>query len=328
VREHADSADQARLLAPAFTELRTRLRRLCAGEDTLFCVCLPRLVYAAITGADDGWQALAVALLLQYLGTDLLDDLMDAELPPAWQELHVNEVALAAAELYAAFAPLALAAVEAPPATVLSMQRCFGRGLLRMGAGQHTDLVLTGTDAATSAEVEDSIARKSGAALAMYAEMAATLAGAPLEAVAAYAALGRELGTVVQIHAECRDLFIEPTSRYLSAAKRTLPLALQLERLTGQERARFLALLERARTDREAHLELREVARAGGVLPACAVIIEIHCRQAREELRRARPSGVPAAVLHELIDRVSLFARPHTQDRAAGADRRATPLKN
>ena len=92
--------------------------------------------------------------------------------------------------------------------------------------------------------------------------LAAAFAGAGAAALDQYDAMGRALGTAVQLTSDCRDLFEAPHSKDLAAGTRTLPIALTLDRLAGNERTEFVALLHRARTDTAAGMAVRERIRA------------------------------------------------------------------
>lgn len=319
-REHAVSHEQWHLLEPAFRDLREQLHGNGVDSDALYCVCVPQLVYAAIAGDVTKAVPLAVATLLLHLGTELLDDVMDGDIPSVWQGYHRNEVSLAAATLYAALTPLALAAVDASPETALAMQCTVARGLLGMSAGQRTDLALVGSENVSSAGVEDSIGGKSGEAIAIYAALAAELPGSSPAVVGEYVAMGRALGAAAQIRSECVDLFAIPVSRDLASGSRTLPIALHLECLAGQERQQFLTLLDEARANTPAQQQVREFLIDSGAVQACAVLVEIYCERALAALERAQARGTAADALHELIGSGSFY--PEKRDRVTAASAR------
>ena len=97
--------------------------------------------------------------------------------------------------------------MDVRPATRAALQRTLALGLLEVAAGQQADLAAAGADRADPAAVERSIVAKSGGRRAMYAAMAAQLAGASEEQVAAYARLGRAMGTATQLASDIGDLF-------------------------------------------------------------------------------------------------------------------------
>jgi geranylgeranyl pyrophosphate synthase len=322
-REHVPGADGWRLLEPAFRDLEAYQRRHRTTIDALHCVYLPRLVHAAITGEEEPALQLTVALLFLHMGTELLDDVMDADLGTAWEGVRPDEICLAGAAFCSTLAPLALSAVDAPAETVLAMQRTLAGGLLAMFQGQATDVALTGAHSAPPAEVEASIVGKCGGALAMYAALGAQVAGAKSEIVDAYAEIGRCLGVAAQIRSECVDLFLEDTSRDLVAGSRTLPIAFYLERLTGEERKEFLDLLECARHEPAAQEAVRECLRAVNVLRDCAIRVDAYCDRARETLFRTCAREPAAGELHQLIQRSSFIGTTKRQKPTASAHQKA-----
>src|SRR5439155_19917357 len=139
------------------------------------------------------------------------------------------------------------------------------------------ELAQTGSATVSAAEVEASVAGKSGETVGLFAEMAAHLAGAPATAVEAYADLGRALGIAWQLRSDVYDIFSAPRSSDLVNGARTLPVALHLDGLAPPERAAFVALLDRARVEEAARDAVRRALRAGGVVQACAVVVEAYC---------------------------------------------------
>ena len=129
------------------------------------------------------------------------------ELPPHWAGHRPNEIGLIASVIGCALPQLVLAEMDVRPATRAALQRTLALGLLEVAAGQQADLAAAGADRADPAAVERSIVAKSGGRRAMYAAMAAQLAGASEEQVAAYARLGRAMGTATQLASDIGDLF-------------------------------------------------------------------------------------------------------------------------
>jgi len=275
---------------------------------------LPLLVYAGIRGDEAPARPLAVATTLLYLGIDLIDDLADGDLvdgalPPHWDGYRATEINLAAATLLSSLPQLALAELDVPPDRGVALQRVLARGLLRMSAGQQRDLALAGTSGADVGEVEASVVAKSGEGWALFAALAAQLAGAEPEVVDAYASFGRWLGAARQIANDCHDLFTAAHSRDLASGARTLPIAMHLERLAGQERHSFLGLLDGARRDSGAQRAVRARLRAAGELLRCGVQVEVHCRRAGRALERARPLEPAAGLLRSMIDEASFLPK-------------------
>ena len=307
IQRHAGTAHQCRLLMTALRGLQDP-----ALDDPplqLACVHLPLLVYASLRGDAAPAIPLAVVTALLHLGIDVFDDLADGDLPAHWAGHRPAEIHLAAATLFAALPQLALADLDAAPACRVAMQRALAGSLLRMSAGQQRDLALAGAATAGPDDIAASVDDKSGEELALFAALAAQLAGAPAALVRTYAALGHALGTGRQFAEDCYDLFTAPHSRDLASGARTLPIALYLERQTGEERARFLALLADARRDAAAQEAVRRCLRAAGVLRHCAVIVEVYCQRARRLLEEAAAGEPGRGGLQGMVDVVSFFPR-------------------
>lgn len=275
-----------------------------AARDLLPCIHLPLLVYGAIRGDDAPAIPLAVATGLQYLGVDIIDDLTDGDRPAHWQGFRTAVITVTGASLLCALPQLALFDLAAPPACRLALQRTMAHGLQTMAAGQQADLALVRGNAITADAVEASVLAKSGGELAMWAALAAQLAQASEQVVAAYAQMGQAIGTAGEIGSSCHDLFQQAHSRDLSSGTRTLPIAYHLERLVGQERAAFLEALEQARGDGRAQAEVRARLLAAGVVRRCAVAAEIYRQRALRALAQADPAEPARSGLLEVIDRV------------------------
>ena len=285
------------------------------GLLTFSCKHIPLHVYAALHGDDTAAVPLTAALVLLGLGIDLLDDMADGDLPPDWSVYRPSEINLAAMTLIAALPQLALADLDAPPATIVAMQRTLARGCMRISAGQHRDLAFAGATDVTVEEVEASVTGKWGEVVAMFAALAAQCAGACPEVVEAYETLGRTLGTGWQFAEDCYDLFTAPRSRDLGNGVRTLPIVLYLERQTGTARMQFLDLLEQARTDIGAQAAVRHRLRAAGVLRHCAFIIEVYCQRARRLLEQVQAQDPGRGGILHMIATMSFFSHQRVERR-------------
>ena len=203
---------------------------------------------------------------------------------------------------------LALCELDAPPATIVAMQHTLAQAGLAMSAGQQRDVAMAGSRNVSVEAVDASVAGKSGEASAMLAALGAHLAGAPEPLVECYRAMGRALGAAGQVRSDCYDLFATPRSKDLAQGARTLPIALYLERLPGEEQDAFLALLDQARTEPSAQEDARARMRAAGVLRECAMLIDLYRGQAHAALAQAEPREPAGGALRRLIDRCSLIA--------------------
>jgi geranylgeranyl pyrophosphate synthase len=316
---HAVNARQHALLAAALDRLRARAADHGAPFAALTCVRVPLLVCAAVRGEAAPALPLAVAATLLVAGLDLLDDLMDGDLADGWCGYRPAELLLAGATLVAALPQLALGELPLPPDRLVVMQRALARAGLRISAGQQRDLRAVGHPRLAPAAAEAIAAGKSGEVLAVIAALAATLAGARPRAVAGYAALGRALGTALQLRSDCYDLFGAPRSRDLAAGARTLPLALYL-RARPEERRPFLALLTAARTDPMAQNAVRARLIDADVPRLAEAVIARHCARAHAALDHLHPREPAAGALRALIDRCSLTEAPATRG-GKGEDR-------
>lgn len=307
---HAVNARQHALLTAALDRLHARAAGHGVPFAALTCVQMPLLVHAAVQGEAAPALPLAVAATLLVAGLDLLDDLMDGDLRDGWRGYRPSELLLAGTTLVAALPQLALGELPLPPERVVAVQRALAQAGLRISAGQQRDLAAVGRSRVSPVAAETTAAGKSGEVLAVIAALAATLAGAPARVVAGYAAVGRALGTALQLRSDCYDLFGAPWSRDLAAGARTLPIALYLHPLPASARRAFLALLAAACTDVAAQNAVRARLIEAGVPRQVGAVIARHCARAQAALDRLRPRPPAGAALRALIDRCSLLETP------------------
>jgi geranylgeranyl pyrophosphate synthase len=302
VREHtSDASLRGSLLAvvegfraAAFARTPPRLPPL---------VALPSLVQAAVTGEDTPSDRISGAVLLLFLGIDLLDDLMDGDITPYWQGATPAETLLVATTLTGAVAQLALAHSGFPAATVVAMEEAISRGGLRMAGGQRFDILARSRETVSPAEVEASVAAKSGAFTAMLAEFGALAAGAPPELVAEYAEWGHAYGTADQLRSDCADLFRDPVGSDITHGVVSYPLACLLESdEAGEDETR--QLLRAAASDVASLAQLRRRLRESGALAATEVTVRWYNESARKALARAAPREPASSVLYALVGRL------------------------
>src|SRR3712207_6540682 len=89
---------------------------------------LPLLVHTAAAGDEEPTLPVAAACTLLYLGADLLDSMLDHELPPSWHTHDSAEVSLAATTLLAALPQLSIARLREggmPPAKLWALANLF-----------------------------------------------------------------------------------------------------------------------------------------------------------------------------------------------------------
>lgn len=315
VSRGAGSAAQRRLLEVALDGLAPVVEQ----DGPLLFMEVPLAVHAAAGGGGAPAVRLAAVCSLVFLGADVLDDLADGDLRPGWEAFSPGELTLGAATLLSALAPLAVAELGLPPVTTAALHRTLALGLLRMAAGQHEDLRSTAFPVeVTPDSIEAAVAGKSGEEFAMFCSLAAQAAGASPEVASHYAAMGKAIGTGGQIASDCFELLEDPAARDLRRGALTLPLALHLERLAGEQRTAFRELLERARKEETARESVRREIRAGGALRMTVFAVETHRQRALRELAAANPVGEGRAALHNLIDELSFFGGFSSQSEEVG----------
>jgi len=314
LRERAAGEAQRTVLRAALEQIGAHLGRAEPPPFYLSCVHVPLLAYAAVRGASEPALPLAVACVFVHAGLDLLDDVMDGDLPPGWRERPAQAV-LAGATLTGALAPLALAAVDASAHTVLALQRLLAEAGLQISAGQQADVSAAHTSEIPGAtELARLAEQKTGGEVALYAALAARLAGAPSAAAKQWAAFGRALGAARQLRMDCFDLFAAQPGKDLAAGTRTLPIALFYEDLPAAERPAFRALLTRAEREDVAQRTIREKLVAAGILQSCAVVVESYCVRAHTALAAAGAREPAAGELRAMIDDCSFFNGRPGQD--------------
>jgi geranylgeranyl diphosphate synthase type I len=306
VRDHAAGEAQAQLLVAA---LAGRPDRDPGVGDTKYrrFVRIPLAVAAAVCGDASRAQPLTVALALLHTGLDTLDDLMDGDVRPWWQEYRSAEVLLAGATLVSALPQLLIAELDAPPSTLALMQRTLAQAGMVISAGQQRDVAGAGRDDLTVADVEASVSAKSGEVHGLAAKLAAQLSGAGEAVATHYYEVGQAIGTAAQLVSDCFDIFAAPDSRDLRQGTRTLPVVLALTAMTGDERAAFQTLLHEAEAEAGARTAVRQRLLEADIVRNAAVTIEIYCRRAYAALANAGASDPAKSVLEQIIRDCSLL---------------------
>jgi geranylgeranyl pyrophosphate synthase len=293
IASEAQGAAQAALLRVAVTGLHRHVAEARAGGTVLpwfdfpFAIAAAAIAAAAAPAEAASVTPLAAACSLVFLGLDILDDVADGDRPRHWGDTPPAIMNLAAATVLTTLPPLILMRLDIAPERRAAMQQTLALGLLRMSAGQQTDLALTGADEAESERIEQSVIGKAGEQYATYCALAAQLIAAPPPGVENYAEMGRCFGTACQLLSDCNELLCDPEMRDLAHGARTLPVALYLRRLTGDERQRFLTLLGIARHDIAARREARQRVLDSGVVRRVLVKAEIYRNRARRAALRA-----------------------------------------
>jgi geranylgeranyl pyrophosphate synthase len=286
IAETAVSAQQWALLGSVVVGLDRCVSASNKSGDVIPSIELPLGVHAAITGEEETAVRLAAACALVCFSIGLFDDLADGDRRLHWARHPVGEINLAAATVLSALPSLIVARLDIPPLRCLRMQQILAKGLLRISAGQQADLALTGAREATVDQVEAVVLGKTGERFATYCKLAAEMAGAPSEAMALYEAFGREIGIARQLISNCHELVFDPVCRDLVGGTRTLPIVAHINRLSGSDRSRFLDLLDRARTDRDAAALVRQELHATGEISRVIFRTRLHYGRARALIDR------------------------------------------
>ncbi len=290
VERHAVGSRQRELLGLCIEQGRAQAD----PSHGLVAAELPLGAYRAAGGRGIPWP-LAGACLCLYLGADVLDNVMDRELPDVWGP-HGPALATLAGATFIGLAPMALAELDAAPALRRSLDAALTEVLMEMSAGQTDDLEQEGRPEVTLGDCERMVLRKSGAEAAFFARAGALAAGASAEACDAYAELGLHVGAALQILSDCADL-LGDDSHDLAAAKRTLPIVFALAALQGEARSALLDELDRATRDPDVRRGLhRRVLEVGG-LQYAVLVARVHQQRALAALGAAG-SQDPTALEH------------------------------
>lgn len=271
---------------------------------------LPLLVTGAIRGEEQSADCLPALTTILFLGIDLLDDLADHDLSPDWKGYTESEINLFALTLLSTLPSLILSEFAVSPEKQWRLQKRLARGLLRMSEGQSQDLAMTGSPRVGLEEVESSLVGKSGAEAAIFAALAAEMAGANPEEIKNYEEMGCFLGVASQLASDCYDLFQAPFSRDLKNGTRTFPIAYCLGKKGGKDRLEFLKILEQGMSDLSLHEQIRRFLHQTGALRFSAFIVELYCQRALRSLEKARPLEPAAHYLREVIHAISFFHQP------------------
>ena len=176
---------------------------------------------------------------------------------------------------------------------------------MRMSAGQSRDLnpVVEGDPQQAAREV---MGGKSGAQFAMYAELAAQLAGAGDAATQSYAAYGAALAIAGQMESDLADV-LDEASDDLRGGKVTYPIATALARLEGGDRDALVRLLGEARSDPTAQEAVRDRLQGSGALIQTALAIQVEVRRATSALDAADAHGPAADELRRMAREASVL---------------------
>jgi geranylgeranyl pyrophosphate synthase len=272
---------------------------------------LPSLVYSALTG-ETAPQPLAAACLCVWLGADLLDNVLDDELPEGWAAVGPEAATLTAVTFLVVIWKVLgqLREHGVSDDCVGELGERFADRLLEMSAGEYADLGGPGT-LSTEGAVRIAAA-KSGTQFALYASAGAVLAGASPEVHDHYGRYGLRLGTASQLMSDLADVCRAPPSDDLRSGALTLPV---INALAGEGRERLEGLLQAARTSEPAQAAVRDALIEAG---APSYVAEVADRERQSGLETLELAGAQEPAAGELRRLLDLAAETDLVTRAGG----------
>jgi hypothetical protein len=286
IQELPGSADHCRVHARALELVRDT-----AARASVFAPADLPLAIADLLGRPrpEG-DAAAAACLLLWTGADLLDDLADSQVGPAWDGTSPHRLTLVAVNLLATLPHLAINRfVQGSGCGHLAgrVSHAVSEALWRMSEGQLLDLAVPASLACRD-DYFRLIDRKTGAEMGLFAALPAMLADLPPSAEAAWRGFGERFGVMLQTFSDVVGTFARSDGNDLLRGKRSVAVLYACETLTGAAKVEFeRRLVQAAQGDREAvaravetmiglgaarvgllHVELLRH-RAAGSLPIC-----------------------------------------------------------
>jgi geranylgeranyl pyrophosphate synthase len=237
---------------------------------------------------------------LYRLAANLFDDVEDEELDRTPHARAGSAVAIndALALLCLALQALTRAVeLESDGERRLEYLRLFNRVSLLAVGGQHLDLL--GAAGARTPEEVLAMQHAKASSLCLLAECGALLGGHNARDRAAYQSIGEELGLIVQIRDDLRDVFGKTLSPDLAVGKVTYPVACFLETATKMDAERFEAL--RAGLPATTR-DVRALLHASGAVHRCAGTIEGSRRHIHQEVASLVNPGPEERTLLSVVD--------------------------
>jgi geranylgeranyl diphosphate synthase type I len=274
-------------------------------------VQVPLLVHAAIAGDEKPAIPVAAACTILCLGADLLDSIIDHELPNLWHIRDSAEINLAVTTLVGALPQLSIARLreETQPTTIWGLAHLFADTILTINAGQHEDLLFSNSVNVSLKDSRVMIERKTGSATALLAKAGAMLATEDPFRVRSYAAFGSCYGIAKQLVNDAWGIWGEGASQDLFNGRRTFPVVHALSALRGARREQLQRLLALSRESAEYHDEVRALLATAGSARYTALIGWLYQQRARNHLVAASPQGSAGRELQGLLDGASLLPR-------------------
>jgi len=283
-------------------------------EGGLACVEVPLLAHEAIIGSVEPAIPVAAAATCVYAGADVLDNLLDHELPAAWAATSPGQVTIAGAALLASLPHVAIDSLGdlADAATKQALHGLVGGTLWRMASGQVADL----EPGSSTGPVEalESVAGKSGAELALFAAMGARLASPDPVLVGAFEEYGLNLGIAGQVASDCYDIWRSSASADLGNGTMSVPIAYAVATARGDDAVELREALERARGDRSAHPVAARLLSRLGAAQYAALKVQTHVIRARAALRATGLDNDATRRMAARADAVSLIHHNAAQE--------------
>lgn len=263
--------------------------------ETVAALAVPVAVHRALTGRLPPAGLLAAAAAT-YVALRVLDDRADGDRSSFWADRDDSEAMIGVQVLLVTAAQVVGDGAGAPLAITLT--RTYRQMLATVSDGQlRSGEPLTAST--TPAEVHARIGSRSGALLAGFAELAALVALAVPERVAAGRSYGFELGVARQHANDLSELVSERTSD-LRNRTATMVTALALQTASPSDRAALLLGLDSAADDREERDRLvRELA---PVMREVVALTALHLARARTQARLLCAGDLRHDELERLVD--------------------------
>jgi len=250
-------------------------------------------------------RLLAAACASLWRGADLLDDLADGDAKEPWRAMDPALVTLVATNLLSNLPHLLLGRLASrgvAPDLVLSLHQAVSRALVVMSAGQYRDVL---RQTATHADYLAVVRAKSGAEIALFAELPALLAGLEPPRVAGWRVVGEHLGVMAQVYSDVVALAHAGPDSDIAQGRLTRAALVALDLAGPQDAAALREDLSRAGDDPAALARARARIGRADVLRRSLVLVELMRHRAAAALP-VPLSGVPAG--HPLRTLLSSWA--------------------
>ncbi len=264
-------------------------------------VALPRLIGGALSRSGADCVALAVACILDYAASDIIDDVQDGNWPETKSANAQEAITIGTFLSYLAQRGfVSLASVEQGGAIACAYSDYISAKL----GGQHRDLRQRGPlpPALSEADYLTTIAAKTGQALAWYASIGARLWSDTLDWHVLHD-FGMATGTAMQIASDCHDLK-ENHSRDFANRQWTLPLIHAWRRLRRTQRETLRDAWVNAR-----HHDVTRMLGQANAWPYCDARTLVCIKEAELALTHAQCPWLPVAALNDYANALGHLQR-------------------